>query len=83
MNDFLLRSLKTAAVVAIAVVVCLLTSCGTVDRMLNPGPASSPRGYSNRMMMGSGPMGASYDEFDVMRYGIMKRQMESMTGGAR
>lgn len=40
--------------------------------MANPGPASQPRGiYAQRM-------GASFDDFDVMAYGIRKRTMESI-----
>jgi hypothetical protein len=74
--------MKTIRLLALATTASLC-SCGSLDRMLNPGPASARSASSQRMMMGSGPMGASYDEFDVMRYGIMKRQMESMTGGAR
>lgn len=68
----------TTRIAALCAIALVLPSCGTIERALNHGPSRQPA--SQRSI---GPMGASYDEFDVMRYGIMKRQMESMTGGGR
>lgn len=74
MNDFLRRSLLTAGFTILVAIVCCLTSCGTVDRLLRPPPTRQPQALR-------GPMGSQYDEFDVMRYSIMKNTMQSMAGG--
>jgi hypothetical protein len=66
---------RLAALVAVLLFCLLLPSCSSLDRMMNPGPARASRAASGRM---GAPIGIAYDEFDVMRYGIIKRQMDSM-----